>query len=126
MTREVKSSDFSDSEIDAFFDRVERLQWKGVSDPPEWLRTLADNFVATQPRPTPDEFRLHIEHTVTIASGWDDPDDHRIMFHTAVKAFYLTRWIEYLYHRTGDANLDIGLAMRASFTPEFDERGPTI
>ncbi len=119
MPREITPEDFSDDDLTRVFEGVTRLVWSAQTDLPEWVHREADAFAADPPRATPDELREHIGHAVTVARGWDDPDDRRTMLHSALKSFYLIKWLERLVGRNHGGRPDLSLAYRVSFTPAF-------
>lgn len=118
MGREVRSSDFSDEELARVYDSIERLVWHVPPDAPPEIEREARAFADGRPRPTPGELREHIEHAVTVARGWDDPDNPRIMLHAAIKSYYLLSWLGHLAERERHG-LDLSLGYRVSFTPNF-------
>lgn len=124
--RIVRSTDFSDELIRDFFDAMDRLEPRFIRDVPDWVRKAAEEFAATLPKPEPDELRQHIEHAVTVARGWDDPDDPQVMFHTAVKAYYTLKWFEFIHHHAEKMQKEPGtmLLVDTTFAPHFYRERP--
>ncbi len=120
-TADVSGADYSDEEINAFFDAVKSLRWTSTQRVPMWVQKEADAFARRRPRPTPEALRLHIDHAVHVARGWDHPNDHGLMFSAAVKSFYLLSWLDHLqrHEPSGEARsqLDVSLGLKVSFMP---------
>lgn len=123
MAKEVQPSDFSDEQLQAFIDATDRLEWVivGAEDVPGWISEAAEAFSKDWPRPSIDELRLHIQHAVTVARGWDDPDHPKVMLHSALKSFIILAWLDYLEHHPpsgeGPVPVDVKWATRVTFTP---------
>lgn len=131
MPREVKSSDFTDAELEAFFGRVTSLKVSALGGPPPWIRREAVAFAEKNPKPDYDELRQQIDHSVAVARGWDHPWDHHEMFTMAVKAYYLLAWLGHLQgvvERRGQdtRHLDLSFAYKMTFTPVFRDGPPPL
>lgn len=122
MHQEVRSSQFTDEQLKTFLDGIQRVFWTSARESKltDWLRDQANTFADSLPRPTIDEFRLHIDRSVAVARGWDDPEDTKIMVHSALKSFYLVAWIEHLHRTAPELNPQTLMAAVAiAFTPVF-------
>ena len=128
MQAEVKSSDFTDQQIDRFFDAVTHVQVEVLEDVPPWLHETAQELAAQLPRPTPNELRLHIDHAVAVARGWDEPYDRKTMFDTAVKSFYILQWFERAHDRAMEieGELDTRQIMDVTLSPRFGHGRPEV
>ena len=116
MGKVVEPSDFSDEDLKVFLKDIERVNFK-AQDVPDWVLAEAEAFAAENNKPEPGELRALIGATVNAAMGWDEPDDRRAMLHGALKAYYLTSWLDHL-HR-GKHRVDLTKAYRVAFTPIF-------
>lgn len=114
---EVHGSDYTDQEVNGFFDSVRELKATAVAEsPPPELMVAAREFAAGRPRPTPKDMRLYIDHAVAVARGWDHPHDKQLMFHTAVKTYYTLAWLDYIQAHE-EKVYDLTQALKVSFTP---------
>lgn len=120
----VQQSDYQDAELEEFVTKIKRLSWKqvGTEPLPQWVADAANAFAEEAPRPDIEELRAHIDHSVEVARGWDDPHDRVVMLHSALKSYYLLKWLDFLEHHAPDAvsgpvPVDVKWAARVSFTP---------
>lgn len=121
MSRIVRSDDFSDEQLRSFLGGIERLDYFVPPGITKWVQEEAEAYSRPNPKPSIVELRQMIETSVQSSMGWDDPDQPEKMLHTALKSYYLIKWMEHLMRAAArrKSKLDPIVAAKVAFTPAF-------
>lgn len=107
----------SDGELAAFLGGVTGVAWGARGPVPQPISDAAASFSSANPKPTPAEFRGQVSHAATVISGWDKPD--AAVLHTALKAYYVLAWMDYLAARGDPGQRLPACAYQVAFTPTY-------